>query len=95
MYDAFNSLYFRLLGIVKSIYANALWHVESLRVPLPRVTIFGGARFGQQDPFALEAHKLAQLFINANISVITGGGPGIMGKAEIARCRHWEVKHAA
>lgn len=59
-----------------------IWKVSG--VPAPRVTIFGGSRFGQKDPYAVEAHALAELFINNDISVITGGGPGIMEAANCA-----------
>lgn len=59
-----------------------MWKVSG--VPLPRVTIYGGSRFKPQDPYAREANKLAQLLINANISVITGAGPGIMEAANCA-----------
>ncbi len=49
----------------------------------PYVSIFGGARFAQDDPYAHKAHALAGMLVDANISVLTGGGPGIM---EAASC---------
>ena len=49
----------------------------------PYVSIFGGARFAQDDPYAHKAHALASMLVDANISVLTGGGPGIM---EAASC---------
>jgi len=58
-----------------------IWRLSKL--PQPRVTIFGSARVSQQDTYAKQAHILAQRFVKAEISVLTGGGPGIM---EAASC---------
>lgn len=57
------------------------WRVS--RVPLPIVSFFGGARFKLDDPYAKQANVLAKKLVEANISVLTGGGPGIM---EAASC---------
>ena len=51
------------------------------RLPSPMVTIFGGARLSQDSPYARMAHELGHMLIKENISVITGGGPGIMRAA--------------
>jgi uncharacterized protein (TIGR00730 family) len=66
-----------------------VWKVSSL--PEPIVTIFGGARLSQDNPIAKQAHQLSHMLARANISVISGGGPGIM---EAANCgvKHEEVK---
>jgi hypothetical protein len=58
-----------------------IWRISGLNKPI--VSIFGGARFKQNDYYAQKAHELAQKFVNDDISVITGGGPGIM---EAANC---------
>lgn len=60
---------------------RGVWKVSRLDAPI--VTIFGGSRFLQTDPYALQAHTLAQMFVNHDVSVLTGGGPGIM---EAASC---------
>jgi len=57
------------------------WQISKLNLPI--VTIFGGARFLQADKYAVLANKLAAMFVEQNISVITGGGSGIM---EAANC---------
>ncbi|HEV2601149.1 MAG TPA: TIGR00730 family Rossman fold protein [Candidatus Babeliales bacterium] len=57
------------------------WRVSHL--PQPIVTIFGSARSPQTDLYAQQAHTLASMLINVDISVLTGGGPGIM---EAANC---------
>ncbi|MDR2883717.1 MAG: TIGR00730 family Rossman fold protein [Deferribacteraceae bacterium] len=45
------------------------------------VTIFGSARAKKGSPYYNDARKLASLLAKDNISVITGGGPGIMEAA--------------
>lgn len=49
----------------------------------PFVSIFGSARLKQSDFYALKAHEVAQRLVDANVSVLTGGGAGIM---EAANC---------
>jgi uncharacterized protein (TIGR00730 family) len=61
--------------------ARGVWEISAL--PGPTMTIFGGARFGDQDHYALQAHALANRLAHAGISVLTGGGSGIM---EAASC---------
>lgn len=73
-------IFFRLQGLVlQQIYGA--WRVSSL--PRPIVTIFGGARFDQSDIYAKQAHELARMFADEGVSVLTGGGAGIM---EAANC---------
>jgi len=55
------------------------WRMSS--VPSPRVTIFGGAKVGQKTKFAQDAFDLAQMLVHKGISVITGGGGGVMHAA--------------
>lgn len=58
-----------------------MWRIS--RYAPPFVSIFGGARLKQTDYYALKAHELAQKLVDKDISVLTGGGPGIM---EAANC---------
>lgn len=51
------------------------------KLPKPIVTICGGHLLTQDSPYARLAHQLAHKLIQENISVITGGGPGIMRAA--------------
>ncbi len=60
---------------------QGIWKIGHLSGPV--VTIFGGSHLQMKSPYAREAHDLASLLIQHNISVITGGGPGIM---EAANC---------
>lgn len=58
--------------------------VEGFRFLLPlkrEVTIFGGARIGEQNRWYQEARTLAQMLTARGYTVITGGGPGIMEAA--------------
>jgi hypothetical protein len=58
-----------------------VWRVSKL--PHPIVSIFGSAKVSQGDKYAQEANLIASLFVEQGISVLTGGGPGIM---EAANC---------
>lgn len=42
------------------------------------VTFFGSARIKPSDPYYKKAQELASILAKSNITVITGGGPGIM-----------------
>ena len=47
----------------------------------PSVTIFGSARTAVEDPYYHTAYELGKLLAQEGLSVITGGGPGIMEAA--------------
>lgn len=68
---------------------KGIWKIGHL--PGPVVSIFGGSRLAKVSPYEVTAHELAGLLIQHDISVITGGGPGIM---EAANCGafHAEVE---
>jgi uncharacterized protein (TIGR00730 family) len=58
-----------------------VWKISKL--PQPIVSIFGSAKLAQEDRYSHEANKIAAWLVEAEISVLTGGGPGIM---EAANC---------
>lgn len=60
---------------------SGIWKISRMKKPI--VSIFGGSRFNLSDPYAQMASKLAQICVENGISVMTGGGPGIM---EAASC---------
>jgi hypothetical protein len=60
--------YFRLM--------KGVWKISYLKPPI--VTVFGGSKLSQDHPYTKKAYALAQKLVLNNISVITGGGPGIM-----------------
>ena len=47
----------------------------------PAITIFGSARVSRDDPIYAVAEELAGKLVGAGLSVITGGGPGVMEAA--------------
>lgn len=57
----------------------SLWQV--FRLCAPRVTFFGGARLSLEDRYARDAHVLAKRCVDSGMSIITGGGGGIMEAA--------------
>ncbi len=71
----------QLLGVNVQI-VRGLWKIG--KMPQPCVSIFGGSRnFDHEDYYRDMASRAAHLLIHNDISVITGGGPGIM---EAANC---------
>lgn len=47
----------------------------------PAVTVFGSARYGENDRYYSEAVQLGRALAQAGFAVMTGGGPGIMEAA--------------
>lgn len=48
------------------------------RLQKPIITIFGGAKVSQDSNYVKLAHELAHRFAKHGVSIISGGGPGIM-----------------
>ena len=71
-------LFFQLTKVAWQIIFGA-WRLE--KVPQPIVTIFGGAHLESKNPYLLLAQRVASRLIELNISVITGGGSGVMWAA--------------
>lgn len=71
-------IFFRLQYLVLQQVYGA-WRVSAL--PQPVVTIYGGHRVAPTDMYAKDAHKLAAMLVDEGISVLTGGGGGIMKAA--------------
>jgi uncharacterized protein (TIGR00730 family) len=63
------------------IQAEIVEGFETLRDLGPAVTIFGSARTKPTHPMYLAAEETGRLLSSKGISVITGGGPGIMDAA--------------
>lgn len=69
-------IFWRLLRVFwQMLYGS--WKISRLDSPI--ITIFGGAHFKFDDPYALQAQQLGLMFVKNDISVLTGGGRGIMG----------------
>lgn len=73
MYDLLVTYFFMMRGA---------WYISGVGQPI--VTIFGGAKLQQDHEYATHAKQMTQLLIAQDISVITGGGPGIMEAANCA-----------
>lgn len=75
------NLFWRLLKVQFQVLYGA-WRV--LRLPQPIVSIFGSARMKLDTKYAHKAHEFALKLAHEHISVLTGGGPGIMEAASCA-----------
>ncbi len=74
------ALGWRFLRVFWQIVYGA-WRVSKL--PHPIISIFGSSKLAQTDQYAHQANKVAALLVEQGISILTGGGPGIM---EAANC---------
>lgn len=68
----------RFLWILSQLLYG-VWRVSKLQTPL--VTIFGGSRILGTDFYFQKAHEIGKRLAGLHISVLTGGGPGIMAAA--------------
>jgi len=74
------SSYLKLSRVFRQIMYG-VWRLTGISGP--KVTIFGSARLELDDPYSKQAHQLGSKLVQNDISVLTGGGPGIM---EAAHC---------
>lgn len=81
----FRALFHFVRGVSQLLLG--VWRVTKL--PEPRVSIFGGSRAGTTSEYVQQAHEFAELLAQHDISVLTGGGPGIM---EAANCGIMHVR---
>lgn len=68
-------LFFHMIRVFFQLLCG-FWRVSTLEQPI--VSIFGSARLAEDQIYFKQAHELGQRFVAHNISVLTGGGPGIM-----------------
>ncbi len=55
--------------------------MRALHFAGPCITVFGSARFGQDNPYYQQARLMGAEIAKAGFNVMTGGGPGIMEAA--------------
>lgn len=72
--------FFKMLHAVFQL-TYGIWRISKLSRPI--VSIFGSSKMEQDIEYARQAHQIGRWFIEVDISVLTGGGPGIM---EAANC---------
>jgi hypothetical protein len=77
-------------GINFPQFAYALWKLSFLRQPV--ITIFGGKHAARESSYFFHAYELGKYLAQRHISVITGGGPGVM---EAALCGALTEKSAS
>ena len=70
------------------IMAEFVDSFETLSQVRPAVTIFGSARMKSADKYYRAAHDIAKGLAKHQITVITGGGPGIMEAANKGAMQH-------
>lgn len=56
-----------------------VWKLSALSKP--RITIFGGGRLDQKTKYTQQAFDLAERFVENGVTVLTGGGAGVMHAA--------------
>lgn len=79
------ALFLDLLPVVMQL-VYGLWRLSKLTHPI--ITVFGGSKVQQGSIYARQATELAQKLVDHDISVLTGGGPGIMQAANCGAVRH-------
>jgi len=55
--------------------------IKLSKLRMPVITIFGGAKVDKEGDYAKKAYEIARKFVEHEVSVLTGGGPGIMDAA--------------
>ncbi|MEX0671889.1 MAG: LOG family protein, partial [Candidatus Babeliales bacterium] len=63
-----------------------LWYLCRLKEPI--VTVFGGARLAPDDVYAGITADLSHKLVEHGLSVLTGGGPGVMQAANCGAMYH-------
>lgn len=63
------------------IFAEFVMGFRRLHFVGPCVTVFGSARFGEENPHYQSARELGKAITDMGLTVMTGGGPGIMEAA--------------
>jgi uncharacterized protein (TIGR00730 family) len=66
------------LGRALSVFLEIMRGYRRLHFLGPCVTVFGSARFTEDQPYYVLAREIGQRLAQAGFTVMTGGGPGIM-----------------
>ncbi|MCK5632392.1 TIGR00730 family Rossman fold protein [bacterium] len=69
------AMFFRSFRVLWQV-VRGVWRLSKLQKPF--ISIFGGARLSQESIYAAKANKLSQRLVDNDISVLTGGGTGVM-----------------
>ena len=60
-------------------HVYCLWRISRLQKPI--ITVFGGKRASTDGKYYKQAYELGSMLVKNNMSILTGGGPGIMESA--------------
>ncbi len=76
----------RLVNCAIGIGFKSMWgflkgFIVLTRMSVPSVTFFAGKGAAPESELGQQVYQLARLFVKNNISVLTGGGPGLMDAA--------------
>ena len=63
------------------VFKEFIYGYRKLHWVGPSVTVFGSARFGEDNPYYELAREVGRRLAASGVTVITGGGPGIMEAA--------------
>lgn len=63
---------------VQRITSEIVAGFDALAETGPAITMFGSARIPEADPIYQQAREIGRLVAQAGVTVITGGGPGVM-----------------
>jgi uncharacterized protein (TIGR00730 family) len=85
------TLFFHMLHVTFQLLYG-FWRISTLEKPI--VSIFGSARLKEDQIYFKQAHDLAQRFVAHGISVLAGGGPGIMEAVSCGGIVHESVNGA-
>ncbi len=81
--------YFDFLWSLAGLNVRLMYGMWKLtKLPQPAITIFGGARIEPDGKHAKQAKELAKRLAGEGVSIITGGGPGIMEAANQGAYEH-------
>jgi uncharacterized protein (TIGR00730 family) len=72
---------FRELRFALRVFQEFIRGFRALHFAGPCVTVFGSARFNEGHPYYRIAHELGAAIANIGLTVMTGGGPGLMEAA--------------
>lgn len=92
MIMSFFSRVWRFLGLSWHLFKTVIEMLYGVfrisKLPHPIVTIFGSARVTPSTPYAQKAFELGKRLVEHNVSVLTGGGPGIMEAVSCGALSH-------
>ena len=66
------------LAFAWKVFRQLIMGFRGLHFVGPCITVFGSARFGEENHYYQEAREFGKRIAEAGLTTMTGGGPGIM-----------------